>query len=231
MVDEEEVVIVTDRKLGLRPAEEREKAMSSHASLLYSHLSNVFDVFRELQQDLLRCEDEFRRLHESFPDPTPEQRAEGQFWLRVSIRAFFSLVEGVAYTMRQSALVLKEAGHLPLSVGELVLLREKTYHWEKGKVEERDGHAKTLQGVQMAFTIFPRAFGISSFDLETSGHRYDAFQKALKIRHSVTHPKAIADLYLTPDQLKKVALAFAWFKAQMEALRDECRTRLEASEK
>lgn len=199
----------------------------SRVAILFEHLGRAFDVFNELQQDVLRCDTELRRLYERFPDPTLEQRNEGQFWLRTSIRSFFSLVEGVAYTMRQSALELHESQYLDLSLGEQVLLREKNYQWQKGRVQEREGYSKTLEGIQMAFTLFPRAFG-ANFSLEASGHRYDAFRKALGVRHSLTHPKCKDDLFLSTDQLQSMSLAVAWFVGQMESLRESCRKQLEA---
>jgi hypothetical protein len=190
--------------------------MTSEAANLLSALDTFYEVSQVLRRDVKRCGDSFGALKEGHPNPTPEQREEGQFWLRAFTRSFFALVEGVAYTFRQSALFLYKSGQLQLSEGEYALLAEKRYQWDMGKIREVDNFNRALDNVQIAFALFPRAFGVN-FVLNVGDHRYNSFQQALKFRDTITHPKAPSDLALTGEVMNHLGNAVGWFSS--EALR------------
>lgn len=190
--------------------------MTSEAANLLSALETFYEVTQVLRGDVSRCGDAFGALSKEHPSPTPEQREEGQFWLRAFTRSFFALVEGVAYTLRQSALSLYRSGQLVLSAGEYALLAEKRYQWHKGEVRETENFNRALDNVQIAFAQFPRAFGID-FHLNVGDHQYDSFQQAMKFRDTITHPKDPSDLALTSDAINHLGNAVGWFTS--EALR------------
>jgi hypothetical protein len=160
-----------------------------------------------------RCHDALKPFATEYPDPTPEQKKEGQFWIRMFSRTFFALVEGVTYTMRQLSIQLYESGQLPLSRGELYMLLQKRYRWEKGKVIETDDFGSAMNGLHIAFSLFPRAFGVD-FSLDTKDHRYNSFQQALQIRHAITHPKSPRDLELSSEAILHIRDAGKWFSSE-----------------
>lgn len=187
--------------------------MTAEAANLLSALDTFYEVAQALLRDVSRCGDAFFALGKEHPNPTPEQREEGQFWLRAFTRSFFALVEGVAYTLRQSALSLYNSGQLQLSEGEYALLAEKRYQWDKGKVRSMDNFNRALDNVQIAFTLFPRAFGID-FRLNVGDHRYESFQQAMRFRDAITHPRDPSDLELTSDAIKHLGKAVGWFSSE-----------------
>jgi hypothetical protein len=180
---------------------------------LVSALKAVRGATDALLEDVARCHDALKPLAENFPNPTPVQREEGQFWLRMFTRAVFALVEGVSYTMRQSAIALHQEGQLRLSPGELFLLLEKRYSWDNGNLREVNTFNSVLDNFHIAFTVFPRAFGVD-FQLDTGDHRYGSFQHAIKLRHAITHPKLPEDLQLSSQAISQIHDGVKWFSSE-----------------
>lgn len=184
-------------------------------------LEAFYEVSLALHWDVVRCGEELKVLFENQPNPTFEQREEGQFWLRSFTRTFFAMVEGLSYTMRQLVLSFHESGQLHLPVGEHVLLLEKRYFWDKGKVGSADNFNKVLENLQIAFTLFPRAFGVE-FQLSVGDHRYSSFRHALKLRHAITHPRNGQDLQLSSESIRQLSEAVSWFSGEAIRMRKLC---------
>lgn len=195
--------------------------MTPEAANRLDALEVLCEVTLALHWDVIRCGEELKMLFESYPNPTTEQREEGQFWLRSFTRTFFALVEGVSYTLRRLTLDLHERGQLRLSVGEQVLLSEKRYFWDKGAVGSADAFNKVLDNLQIALTLFPRAFGVE-FQLTTGDHRYGSFRHALRLRDTITHPKNGQDLQLSRESIKQLSEALAWFPAEVKRMQHLC---------
>jgi len=195
--------------------------MTPETANLLDALEVLYEVTMALHWDVVRCGEELKVLFENHPKPTPEQREEGQFWLRSFTRTFFALVEGVSFTLRQLTLALHERGQLRLSVGEQALLSEKRYFWDKGKVGSADAFNKALDNLQIALTLFPRAFGVE-FQLTTGDHRYGSFRQALRLRDAITHPKNGQDLQLSNESIKQLYEALAWFPAEVQRMQRLC---------
>jgi hypothetical protein len=176
-------------------------------------LDEFHDSTEALLGDVARCHDALKPLVTDYPDPTPEQRKEGQFWIRMFNRAFFALVEGVAYTMRHLAIQLHESGQLPLSPGELYVLLQKRYRFDKGKISEADAFNSAIDNIHIAFSLFPKAFDVD-FSLDTKDQRYVSFRQAIKIRDAITHPKSPRDLELSSEAISQIGDAGKWFSSE-----------------
>lgn len=136
-------------------------------------------------------------------------------------RAFFSLVEGVTFTLRQAALQLSREGLLNLTDPERFLLLEKRYRLDKGRPTSTDAFNSPLENVHLALTCFSRAFGVE-FALDTANHGYVQFQRALKIRNGLMHPKRPDDLGLPAESMQDLAGAVKWFAGETFRMRCEC---------
>ena len=187
--------------------------MTREQESLLAALDTFYETTKALLWDVGRCHDALVPLVTDYPDPTPEQRREGQFWIRMFNRSLFALVEGVTYTMQQLAIRLHELGQLRLSLGELYILLQKRYRWDKGQVRESDNFNSAIDNLHIAFSFFPRAFGID-FSLDTQDHRYASFRQAMKIRDAITHPKSLRDLELSSAAISQISDAGKWFSSE-----------------
>ena len=168
-----------------------------------------------LFEDVWRCHAEIARLNTV--GLTLENRPEAEFWLRTFVRVFFSHVDGVSYALRRVVLSLNELDQHRLTLAEQCVLREVSFRFRDGKIEERDAFLKPLEALELSVAHFARAFG-STFILQKGDHRFTAFKRTLGLRHTLTHPKTSQDLTLSRDHIADFSEAVAWFSNQMVAL-------------
>jgi len=178
-------------------------------------LLRVRSISTVLLADIWRSHESVMR--HSALEATDETKEYGQFLLRSYVRAFFAHVEGVCYAMRESLLELHEQGFLNLSPSEYCLLAEARYALDGGKPKQIMARSSSLDTMRFSFSQFAQGFG-SRFTLNTSDHRWQAFQESWKLRHSVTHPKLVDDLYLSPNSIRQFGDAIGWFSEQMAHL-------------
>lgn len=187
--------------------------ITKEAANLLTALEVVRETSEQLLPDVARCHDALKPIVESYPNPTPAQREEVQFWLRMYTHAVFALVEGVSYVIRQSAIALHKEGQLPLSPGEWFVLLEKRYSLRNGKLRDSDAFNGVLDNLHLAFGLFPRAFGVG-FNLDTGDHRYRAFRQAIELRNLITHPKHPEDLKLSSEAISSLGVGVKWFSSE-----------------
>lgn len=138
-------------------------------------------------------------------------RSGTQLNRRNYIRAAFAFVDGVLSIMRQHVLEEVEAKRFVAAPAELALLREETYDLkDNGEIRTRDFYLPALPGVRFTFAIFARSHG-TTVTPDYGGEGWQAFRRALAIRHRVTHPKATSDVDVSDNELETVQKAHEWF--------------------
>lgn len=189
--------------------------MKKNLTATISQLRRANELFGE---DVNRClKTCIRRSQEIKKSHNDEDFKEFFFWFRCLIRAFFAHVEGITYVMRQIAFKAYERGEVKYSIGELVLLKEETYELKGNRIKSTNKFNPFLDNVKLTFMLFPRVFN-SDFKLNTSNHGFECFQKALKARHSITHPKLRRGFIPFFDTLKDTQQAIIWFGENMREL-------------
>jgi hypothetical protein len=144
------------------------------------------------------------------------------FHVRMSIRTYSALIEGLLYQMRQVALNSEGMDHKVYSEGERLLLSELEYRLnDKGELKERN--VSESQKPMILFTLkqFPKVHG-ATFSPNTSDSGWDSLGKFIKIRNRVTHPKSKEDLVLTQDEWREVNKGIDWFYDTIKILFAEC---------
>jgi hypothetical protein len=144
------------------------------------------------------------------------------FWLRAALRSFFANVEAVTFVMRSTVLDLHQQGFVTLSLGEQVLLREESFFLDLDRVKTSVRYNRTLDNIVFAFAVYPRVFSIK-FSLNRQHSGWAAFQTALRLRDSITHPKLVSDFQPEPQAFSALAEAISWFCDQMTGLFTACR--------
>ena len=146
--------------------------------------------------------------------PTP-------FAHRTVVRTFFSMVEGLAFQMRQVALATLEP-YGRLSVAEIALLREERYSLNpKGEPQTKESFQPALSSLLFTLRTYAKNHG-ASFTPDVSHHGWQAVQRSVDIRNRVTHPKSVADLALSEEDQKKLVDASHWWKRTLMEMFDAC---------
>lgn len=127
---------------------------------------------------------------------------------REIVRTAFAAIEGVIWVYRTHVLsVVRELGML--EPGEEIVLSELSYAvTDKGKVTPQSRHLSTSATFRLLSRIASRLSEASESPFGGSG--WVGFQKALKIRHRVTHPKSANDLLIADEDIATSLAAFYW---------------------
>jgi hypothetical protein len=195
--------------------------MRSPGPVLAASLSELRTISECLQRDTLRCmgqlAEELKQLHliEGERDYT-----YASYLIKKAIRAFVSQVDGVAFALRQAVLDCADEMGLSLTVEVSAILSEKKYDKATNSILDGTKHLYTIKSTLLAFQYFPQLFG-SSYKLDASGVEWRSFERLVKVRNSITHPRCLddlgsfnANLILTPTLL--------WFSQEVELIVFDC---------
>ena len=142
------------------------------------------------------------------------EEPRNQRWRRVFVRSLFAYIEGSCFRMKQDALFFDDE----FTPGEIILLEEKEYSLKNnGNVKERNAHLRSEDNLKFSFMMLAKALG-RDFELNLQGNGWVRYQKALKIRDRITHPKKIQNLAITDSEFDIVLDAWEWFHKQLNEL-------------
>jgi hypothetical protein len=143
---------------------------------------------------------------------------KSQLARRNSVRAAFAAIEGWTWTLKLSALQLEQRGEIEFSSGERALLTEASYELDnKGQVKTRPARLSLLTNIRFAVAAFAKASAVE-FELLSSGEKWDAFRRAIKIRDRLVHPKSIHEFRVTDEDFLIVDDAVSWWTAEISRL-------------
>lgn len=144
------------------------------------------------------------------------------FHVRMSIRTYSALIEGLLYQMRQVALNSESESCKVFSVGERLILSEIEYRLnDKGELKEKNGFESQKPMILFTLKQFPKVHG-ATFSPDTSNCGWGYLGKFIQIRNRVTHPKSKEDLVLTHDEWKQANKGIDWFYDTIKAMFTEC---------
>ncbi len=134
-----------------------------------------------------------------------------QFWRRTIVRTIFALVEGISHQYKKVALQISEITQVEFSDAEITLLKELSYSLNaRGEADTSKAKLRTVDNMLFSIKMFAKSCS-QNFDIDKSGNDWQCFKNALKIRDRITHPKNIADLEITDDEMPTILNAGAWF--------------------
>ena len=136
-----------------------------------------------------------------------------EFTRRLYVRTVFATVEGIIQVMKKIALLRNDASSQPLlTPEEITLVREEDLQINKsGGVKVTRKKISLLPNFEFAFKINAKAAGKEA-SFNKSGEGWQSFQKAIKVRHRLTHPNTLADLQLSNQDMTDVEKAMAFFR-------------------
>ena len=135
---------------------------------------------------------------------------------RILVKSISSFIEAIANSLKSAA--LKTPGNESLSQAERSLLADETYVLgNDGEARVRNAKLSTLSSVVFAFKTFAKVKR-AKFVLDKSGTGWRCVQRATKLRDRLMHPKSVADLKVSDDDIQEAAVAFYWFHIQFRNL-------------
>lgn len=141
---------------------------------------------------------------------------------RTVVRTLFSLIEGLAFQLRQVTVASLEPHSGSLTTAELTLLREERYFLNnKGEPETGENFQRFLPNLLFTIRSYGKNHG-ATFQADTSARGWQAMQHAVNIRNRITHPKSIADLTLSEQDQRHLIDASAWWKKTLFEMFDAC---------
>jgi hypothetical protein len=149
-----------------------------------------------------------------YADPTTLSAVER----RILIRSVFSFIEAIMYRVKIGPLLWDTRN---LSPGEIALINEEDYELdESGAVKTRRARLKFVNNFRFAFAIAAKASGID-FHIDCGGKGWQALRNAIPVRDRLMHPKRIADLNVSDEEVRNAMTAFLWVVDQMTHLAAE----------
>jgi len=136
---------------------------------------------------------------------------ENQCWRRLLIRSTYSHIESICFHLKLLAYLKDRIGPKQLSRAEKAILLEESYLLtDSGKVKTRLSFQEATKNLRFAFKTVARVYNIN-FKLDINNKGWEAYQKGLKIRNQIAHPKTASDITILDEEIKIVGDAFHWF--------------------
>ena len=130
---------------------------------------------------------------------------------RSLIRAVFAFVEGFTYRFKLLALEFASHQKNSLSVAELSALSGQTFTVDdNGSIHARRLQISPSANLQLATRLAARCFCVNIPEPAESKVGWNRFNKAVKLRNRITHPKTASDLVVSDAELKLTTHAFMW---------------------
>jgi hypothetical protein len=149
----------------------------------------------------------------AFPDPVTLNAIER----RVLVKSVFSFIEALAFCMKAWALA-ESTGKTVLTDAEKALAGEQSHELtERGGPVTRRARLRTLSNLRFSFHVLGKATA-SSFQLDVSGAGWQHLRDSLVVRDRLMHPKKVADLHVTDEEIRGALQTFIWFESQFTLL-------------
>lgn len=133
------------------------------------------------------------------------------FWKRSLFRSFFSLVEFTSFRLRYLLLAGFKDGSLTLSPEEILTLQEQTPELNgSGGIRLKNKFFAFEDYLKFTLKTYAKHFEIAELDNFSDGG-WDAMRRSVVIRNLLTHPRTIAHLFISENELGDLNTAMNWY--------------------
>ena len=165
-----------------------------------------------------------------YPDPIHLSLIER----RLLVRTVFAFIEAVMFNLKITAVGSKRADSF--SAGEMALAKEEDYELDdSGAVKIRSARIRFLSNFRFAFTVAAKASG-SDYKIDVGGTGWQSLRDTVPVRDRLMHPKRVADLAVTDEEIRSLMRAFEWVEKELiivslKGLKDARTTRTKLPDK
>lgn len=169
---------------------------------LAARLEEAFALTRLLSNDVV--------LAAKIPTSVP---SEIQFSRRMVIRNFFASVEGTVYAFKQLYLRIAHVNQIDLSTAETAMLNDELYRVDdRGNTKTKTATIRTADNVLFMLRMLSRSTGSEEIKIDFSGAGWQAFQRSIKVRNRITHPRNSGEMELSGPEIDDLVEAGNWFR-------------------
>lgn len=146
-----------------------------------------------------------------------------QFTRRNWIRAYFAWIEAMCFALRRFVLEKKFQNRAikVADIPEFVALSEVKYTVNpKGEAVVESANTRTLDYIGFSLLACSRLFKLG-LSLNRGTKAGENLVKALKIRDRITHPKTVADITISDEDIKILEEFRGWFSGHLALLFNE----------
>lgn len=154
--------------------------------------------------------------------PSLDANPNDQFWRRMLIRNFFSLIEGQIYGMKSLSVHRQKLLDIEFSDADLAFLKEEKYHLNPNGTTSisDDLFAKLLSNYKFAFACYAKAY-FGNFKLDDSG--ISPLRELEEVRNRLVHPKRLKDLNVEDFEVELFNKVWKWHEKETQRLFDACK--------
>jgi hypothetical protein len=132
---------------------------------------------------------------------------------RAVIRAIFACIEASSFYMRKH--IVLHNGNLLSREVSMALSEQQIDVSTSGGVDVKPLRASAISLLRLTVRVFGECYPpVEEYGLQGSacvGREFECVIPALRVRDRITHPKRIADLAISNEELATAASAFRWF--------------------
>lgn len=177
--------------------------MTEELSAYAHNLGKVLNEWIEVSNLLLK---DIQSLIDAYQDDWSSQP-----FRRMYVRSCWALIEGEVYRLKQYALRACELGGKSLCADEHTFLSEVQMIGDQdGVVKQRDVRSSPLENLKRTLKIATSKFELG-WTPDFGNQGWAMLRRSLDLRHRITHPKVIAELAISDDELDDHRNGVAWF--------------------
>jgi hypothetical protein len=162
----------------------------------------AYNLFPEITKEL-------ELLEQHFDDSGKSSEPAARLYIRVA----FSVLEAEACIIRDKALqglLARFEKTKSLNITAAHFLEDYSYRLTSTGQLERQEHSDLPFAAHFAFSVRTLADVAEVPQNYIQGPGWDSFQRAVKVRNRITHPKTENDLRLSEDDIERVHEGIAW---------------------
>lgn len=208
------------RKLLYGNHAEREEVFSIH-----QHNPELQEQMRNLVNAKGNSEKLFGIMFTDLKHATSEMKAHpgDQFWRRTAIRTLAATLDGIIFSLKETALATGPMNGFLFNDDELYFLSEKTAEATSGKKPKLPGFRENLK---RTIKLFSKIHKIACpTDFNDAG--FASLCETYELRHLLMHPKSYWTFAVSDEQKQKAADGIHWLDVEIQKLFDSCSAALE----
>lgn len=204
---------VSLRKLFCGSSAEREQVISIHNPAMQERL-----------RKLIKAKGDFEKLSSiMFSDlrhASSEMKANpnDQFWRRTAIRTLAATLDGLIFSLKQTALATGPMNDFSFNEEELTFLSEEATEAVSGKRPKLPGFRENLK---RTIKLFSKIHKIPCpTDFNHAG--FTSLCETYELRHRLMHPKSYWTFAVSDEEKQKAAEGMHWLDVELQRLFESC---------
>jgi hypothetical protein len=176
------------------------------------------ELIETLGEDIDRCHRELiGSIDDGNVDPNGDVHADYEYHARQLIRAIFTFVEAVTFSVKVKAAEYCLNHNRDISDAERFFAADVEHILtDKGEIVERPAHIRLADNIRFAFALQEKALGLTK-TFDPPKEWWSCLKPSIKVRDRLIHPKLPEDVGVSGAEIVAALKAYEGFKEQVMA--------------